>query len=268
MLVSDITGLGKCSEKVIEVKCDLCGAITNTTVNNYNLSQQRNGDTGMTKCRSCSCKITAEKRIGVVSPFKGIRKPPELRGENSSMWNGGKYVDVHGYVMKHIDIPRYETANGWESYRKEHTLIIENELNRNLIKGEIIHHVDGNRQNNELSNLWLSDNTGHRNAHQSLQVIGYRMIKAGLIQFDHENGKYVAHTKLGELLERIEGFNQQPSQMSNQLEGSETSGRVLLIEDSNSTTSAQHNYINCDDIVRTVDMTNETTELLDKEPVG
>jgi len=72
------------------------------------------------------------------------------------------------------------------------------------------------------------------------------------------NGRITGVFKRGELLEKPEVANQQPSLNSNILEGSETSRRVQL--DSNTTTSALPGNTG-EDIVRTTDITKETVEL-------
>lgn len=77
-------------------------------------------------------------------------------------------------------------------------------------------------------------------------------------------GKITGVLKQGELLEKPEVANQQPSLNSNILEGSETSSRVQM--DSNTTTSALPSKRG-EDIVRSADITNETAELQDKELV-
>lgn len=77
--------------------------------------------------------------------------------------------------------------------------------------------------------------------------------------------KIIGVLKRGELLEKPEEVNQQPSLNSNILEGSETSDRVRNT-DSNITTSALHSETN-EDIVRPTDITNETVDLQNKESV-
>jgi len=43
---------------------------------------------------------------------------------------------------------------------------------------ETVHHIDGDRQNNKLTNLALiPTNKHHRVSHQSLQKIGYDLVK-------------------------------------------------------------------------------------------
>lgn len=42
----------------------------------------------------------------------------------------------------------------------KHRIIVEKYIGRKLKRKEIIHHIDANRQNNKLSNLYIFDNTG------------------------------------------------------------------------------------------------------------
>lgn len=254
LLTQDTEGWKPNSEKRVQLQCDICGKVTETSFANYNHAQARNGNTGKTKCKHCAVILSAAPRRGKPSHNKGKRLPPESRGKNSVSWKGGRFVDVHGYVMVHIDKMKSETSSGWEHYRKEHVLIIEKDIGRPLDRGEVVHHINGERQDNERSNLWLTDNKGHRDAHQSLQKIGYALVTLGLISFDTNKGLYVAHTKWGELLEQLEEANQQPSREGDLSEGSETRSRVLL-KDSNAPTSALHSLTSCDEIVRSVGIT-------------
>lgn len=155
--------------------------------------------------------------------MRGRKLPEDKKGANHPSWKGGSYIDAHGYRMVHIGGER-ETVN-WNHYRKEHIVVMEQSIGRELAKDEVVHHVDGNKLNNELDNLWLTDHKGHRTAHQSLQRIGYTLIRMGLVVFDKDSGQYMAHAKWGELLEQLEEADQQPSRGGNFPEGSETRSR-------------------------------------------
>ena len=89
---------------------------------------------------------------------------------------------------------------GWSRYRPEHILAVEKQLGRKLRPGELVHHIDGNKLLNSLLNLWLTNSKGHRDAHVSLQEIGYRLVRAGLVSFDTKSGAYVLESQLEQLL--------------------------------------------------------------------
>ena len=55
-----------------------------------------------------------------------------------------------------------------------HRMIMEKHLNRPLSSDEVVHHIDGNKQNNDISNLKLMTRAEHMNHHR-------KEIKAGMI---------------------------------------------------------------------------------------
>jgi hypothetical protein len=57
----------------------------------------------------------------------------------------GRYVTSNGYVKVRI-------ADKWDL---EHRVVLSNSLGRELFPGETAHHKDGNKQNNDPSNLEL-----------------------------------------------------------------------------------------------------------------
>lgn len=188
MIISNVEGFTKGSERKVQVKCDICSVITETTFSNYYHSQERRNFPGTTFCRKCVCKISAKNRIGKPAHNKGKKLSLDEKGKNHPCWTGGRYIASDGYVMVHIGGDKKE--NGWSSYRKEHLVVIEEQLGRSLNKEEIVHHIDGQKQNNIEDNLWICNHSEHKIAHQSLQEIGYDLIQRGLIRFDRESGRY------------------------------------------------------------------------------
>jgi hypothetical protein len=69
-------------------------------------------------------------------------------GKKNPMWkpNGSTFITNDGYRFIKI------TDNHWKS---EHTYKVEKYLNRKLRKNEVVHHIDNNRLNNRLSNLYI-----------------------------------------------------------------------------------------------------------------
>ena len=72
----------------------------------------------------------------------------------------GRTVDPDGYVLTRA--PRHPHCNSG-GYVREHRLAMERHLGRYLRPEEIVHHLDGNRANNDPSNLQLYEsNSAHK----------------------------------------------------------------------------------------------------------
>lgn len=134
---------------------------------------------------SVSC-ITCRKKFEIIpSKIKGGRgkfcskgcyyKNKKLqRGGNN---RGGIIITEDGY--RAIWCPEHPYAQR-KGYILEHRLIMEQHLKRYLEPNEIVHHKDGNQENNALSNLGLFDNiVSHLKYHRkngSYNYIDYRAI--------------------------------------------------------------------------------------------
>jgi hypothetical protein len=64
---------------------------------------------------------------------------------------------VGGYVYVYAPDHPNRTADG---YVCEHRLVMEKALGRLLKRREAVHHIDGDRTNNDVSNLELCDSNG------------------------------------------------------------------------------------------------------------
>lgn len=123
--------------------------------------------------RKCAGKDRSEKpwkysgvnshMYGKVFSIETRKKISEARkgkriGENHTNWKGGRCVSG-GKVWIKI------TSNG---SRLEHTLKAEKVLGRRLRKGEHVHHIDGNKLNNNNSNLLICSNSYHQSLHHEM----------------------------------------------------------------------------------------------------
>ena len=76
--------------------------------------------------------------------------------------NGGRnfkgeswWICQKGYVVGRVWI------DGTPRHVKRHRWVVENDLGRSLLPHEDVHHVDGDKQNNDLSNLVVIDHAEH-----------------------------------------------------------------------------------------------------------
>jgi hypothetical protein len=89
----------------------------------------------------------------------GIERLPACSqpGSRNGAWKGGRHIDIDGYVLIHAPDHPHATGNGRV---REHRLVMERILGRFLEPGEVVHHIDGDRQNNDPSNLELFASNG------------------------------------------------------------------------------------------------------------
>lgn len=160
-------------------------------------------------CRYCNNVKSGEERRGKYeSHNKGKKQEPKSVGNY--------YINSSGYseiwVGKH-------TTNNVGGYYREHRMMMELELCRELTSTEIIHHINGDKMDNWLDNLYLcEDDKHHRNVHGQLERVSMELVRAGAIKFDKESGQYYLDpyvrefiSKSLELLGNPEEGNQQRS---------------------------------------------------------
>ncbi len=75
-----------------------------------------------------------------------------LRGPDHPAWKGGRISDSYGYVLVYVpDDPRANCGR----YMKEHIIVMEAVLGRQLTSSENVHHKNGVKTDNRPDNLEL-----------------------------------------------------------------------------------------------------------------
>jgi hypothetical protein len=108
---------------------------------------------GSVKSRLC-------RRCGMVKAL-GHRKGPTHQA-----WKSGRLKN-NGYVRVYVadDHPMASMRTRSNAYLLEHRLVMAMHLGRPLQRQEIVHHKDGNRSNNNISNLELTTLGAHAVEH-------------------------------------------------------------------------------------------------------
>lgn len=78
-----------------------------------------------------------------------------------------------------------------DKYCLIHRLVAELQRGSPLTKHERVHHIDGNKLNNQPNNLYICKSNGHhREVHDELESISMRLVQAGIIHFNPLTEKY------------------------------------------------------------------------------
>ena len=116
---------------------------------------------------------------------EGQRRAWETKRERMPI--GSRRRDPQGYI-------RVKVLRGKGPWRFEHVIVMEGKIGRPLIKGEIVHHVDGDRENNVPDNLFLCrSHAHHMEVERQLKETFRAMLKLGKVTFSHALGVYSCH---------------------------------------------------------------------------
>ncbi len=86
-----------------------------------------------------------------------------VKGKDHPCWRGGFRIDRDGYIKTYAPDHPWPRRGG---YVYEHVRRMELKLGRRLRKDEIVHHKNGNRQENGLRNLQLMQRGEHSKFHR------------------------------------------------------------------------------------------------------
>jgi len=129
--------LGNSERVKVKIKCDWCGKVI----------IRKKGRVGKLPHHFCDRKCC----------YKW--KSKHLIREKSPTWKGGRYHTTDGYIKVYA----FEHPNNVTGYVWEHRLVMEKKLGRYLTKDEIVHHLNGIKDDNREENLLVTTRKRHEN---------------------------------------------------------------------------------------------------------
>jgi len=106
------------------------------------------------------CSAKAVQKFWVRHHFPVFHNLVLPKGEDTPNWKGELSTDKYGYVYRHC--PGHPLAHKYDHKIRQHRLVMEEHLGRYLTRDEVVHHIDNNPSNNDISNLELFEsNAAH-----------------------------------------------------------------------------------------------------------
>ncbi|MFA5036703.1 MAG: HNH endonuclease [Candidatus Izemoplasmatales bacterium] len=97
------------------------------------------------------------------------------RLENHPNWKGGRRKENGYWTIKISPDSKYYSMASNIGYVREHRLVVAKYLGRPLLTNEIVHHLNGDREDNRLENLVITTRGKHE--HQTLLKLAQQRIR-------------------------------------------------------------------------------------------
>lgn len=166
----------KRKRKIYHLVCDNCGSNFERTSDDF--SPQRADNKYKHFCSKCGSTYGFAGKIGSIS----------IKNRQESLM-GSKSIDSSGYISLYVG-PNYKYKNTYGGRIREHIYIVQEKMGRQLEKNEVIHHIDGDKKNNNIDNLDLCTVSEHNNCHAKIEKIVFELYKKGIVGYDRIEKKY------------------------------------------------------------------------------
>ena len=157
------------------ILCFICNKPCIQWKNNLTRNKRDNG----TKPRRPTCTWECRRKLTGDSEWN-----PLYISRDDDGWFLDNYT---GYMIR-----RYRPVKGKPRIKEfYHRWVMEQHLGRKLTPEENVHHIDMDKLNNDISNLWLCSHLDHLNSHHSSKQLIPSLLKRGIIKFNINTGIYL-----------------------------------------------------------------------------
>lgn len=112
-------------------------------------------------CKICKQPVS-KKAVMCKTCYRKVLSEKAQDGPNNPMWKGGRTLHSRGYVyIKN----RQHPFSDKQGYIFEHRIVMEQFLKRYLRPEEIVHHINGVKEDNRIENLKVMKQGDHLNEH-------------------------------------------------------------------------------------------------------
>lgn len=160
----------KRNRKTYKLKCDNCDRLFERTSESFSPKRANNNYEHF--CGECG------------NPFGLATK--SYNKKNTDKYGhlvGTKIIDSLGYTS--IYVGNNYTYNTYGGRVREHLYVMQEHINRQLLKGEVVHHIDGDKSNNSIENLDLCTVQEHNNCHAKSEKIVFELFKKGIVGYNN-----------------------------------------------------------------------------------
>ncbi len=118
------------------------------------------------------------------------------RRKNLDKMIGDRQIDHLGYPTIYVG-KNYPYSKDYGGRIREHIIVMEKHLKRALKHtgvrdptSEVVHHIDGDKTNNKVSNLQVMTQIQHNKCHAGNDALIIELYRSGLVSYDRRKKKY------------------------------------------------------------------------------